>query len=151
MFSKENLRTIYYEHLINRNETNLRKSASIAVGVFMGIIPIWGFQLITAIFLAVLLRLNKTLVIIAANISITPMIPLIVYLSFKTGGYFLGNKAKDIDFNRNISIELINNHWQQYLFGSIILAIIASIMFGLITLTILRIIRSKTDYKKGHE
>ena len=45
-------------------------------GVFMGIIPIWGYQLITAIALAYLLRLNKLIVIVAANISIPPMIPL---------------------------------------------------------------------------
>ncbi len=144
LFNKEKWERIYTDHFLNNHESNLRKSTSVAFGIFMGIIPIWGFQLITAIFLAVLLRLNKTLVIIAANISITPMIPLIVYLSFKMGGFCLGSKATDIEFNRNISIESVNAHWQQYLFGSVVLAIVASIAIGLITLTILKIIRRKT-------
>lgn len=44
----------------------------------MGIVPIWGFQLLVGIPLAVLMRMNKVLFIAAANISIPPMIPLII-------------------------------------------------------------------------
>ncbi len=46
------------------SQSNIRKSVSVAFGIFMGILPIWGFQLLSAIFLAVVLKLNKGLVII---------------------------------------------------------------------------------------
>ena len=35
------------------------KAVSVAFGIFMGIVPIWGFQLVVAIFLAILFKLNK--------------------------------------------------------------------------------------------
>ena len=66
---------------------------SVMLGVFMGIVPIWGYQLVTAIALAYLFRLNKLLVIVAANISLPPMIPLILYLSYLTGSLVLGGRA----------------------------------------------------------
>jgi uncharacterized protein (DUF2062 family) len=59
----------------------------------MGIVPIWGFQLIVAITLSFLLRLNKALVIIAANISIPPMWPLILFLSYEMGKFWMGDKG----------------------------------------------------------
>ena len=36
----------------------------------MGIVPVWGYQMLTTLFLAHLLRLNKVIAIVAANISI---------------------------------------------------------------------------------
>jgi hypothetical protein len=72
IFKKKQWRTALHEHFFNPNETDSLKAISVAFGVFMGIIPIWGFQLVSAIFLSILLKLNKPLVIIAANISIPP-------------------------------------------------------------------------------
>jgi len=62
------------------------------LGVFMGIFPIWGYQMITAIVLAHVFKLNKFIVIVAANISIVPMIPVILYLSYITGGFVMGKE-----------------------------------------------------------
>ncbi|MES1225118.1 MAG: DUF2062 domain-containing protein, partial [Bacteroidota bacterium] len=68
---KETLR----ENFSNPDEPDSIKAFSVGFGIFMGIVPIWGFQLLAAIALAIVLRLNKALVIIAANISVPPMIP----------------------------------------------------------------------------
>ena len=45
------------------------------LGIFMGIVPIWGYQMLATLFLAHVLKLNKVIAIVAANISIPPMIP----------------------------------------------------------------------------
>ena len=45
------------------------KAASIGFGIFMGIFPIWGFQLIIGIPLAILFKMNKVLFIVFANIN----------------------------------------------------------------------------------
>ncbi|HZK65405.1 MAG TPA: DUF2062 domain-containing protein, partial [Puia sp.] len=60
--------------ILHPHQSDARKSVSAGFGVFMGIIPIWGFQLIVAIFLALVLKLNKVLVILFANISFPPFI-----------------------------------------------------------------------------
>jgi uncharacterized protein (DUF2062 family) len=109
----------------------------------MGIVPIWGFQLVSAIFLSILLRLNKPLVIIAANISIPPMIPLIIFLSYKIGSMWMHDGAVDMQLSNNISLATITQNLQQYIYGSITLAIIAAIVFGFITLIMLRIFKRK--------
>ena len=91
----------------------------------MGIVPIWGFQLVTAIALAILFRLNKALVIIAANISIPPMIPVIIYLSHLTGKIWMGKNAQSISFSDEITLQFIHNNAVQYFSGAITLSVIA--------------------------
>lgn len=131
------------DSLFNNSDSALIKSLSIGFGVFMGIVPIWGFQLIVGIFLAVLFKLNKGLFILSANISLPPMIPLIIFLSYKCGSVWMGDKAVHLHFDRNISIETIHLNIIQYLYGSMILAIIAGLVFGLMTYLYLSIKISK--------
>jgi uncharacterized protein (DUF2062 family) len=104
----------------------------------MGIVPIWGFQLAVAIALAFLFRLNKALVIIAANISIPPMIPLILFLSHVTGGLWMGNQAQNILFDNNISIAMLQDSLYQYVLGAFSLATLAGILFGGLTYLVLK-------------
>jgi glycosyltransferase involved in cell wall biosynthesis len=129
--------------LFSAHESDSLKASSVAFGVFMGIVPIWGFQLVAAIFFSVLLRLNKALVIIAANISIPPMIPFIIYLSYKSGAFWMGDKAVNLAFSRNISLNTIEQNIKQYIFGSITLAVVASLLLGLITYTLLKVFKKR--------
>ena len=123
----------FKEQLFHPDQSDLRKAFSVGFGVFMGIIPIWGFQLISAIALAFLLRLNKTLVIIAANISIPPMIPIILFLSYLFGTMWMGDHAQHISFNDNITFDMLKNNSVQYVLGAITLAVSAGTIFGIST------------------
>lgn len=111
----------------------------------MGIIPIWGFQLAAAITLSFLFRLNKGLVIIAANISIPPMIPLILFLSYQMGALWMGNDAGHITFTTEITLENVKSNLLQYVLGAVSLAIVAGVIFGGLTYAALKVFkRSKT-------
>ena len=126
---KESLKNIF----MKPNESNLTKSLSIAWGVFMGIVPLWGYQLIIAIAGAHLMKLNKGITIIAANISIPPMIPLIIYGSLLLGANVLGTDLL-IDFSfDSMSISTANTQLKQYIVGSLSLATLASSVLGLIS------------------
>lgn len=131
------------DQLSEPNETNARKAASVGFGVFMGIVPIWGFQLLVGIALAVLMRLNKVLFVIAANISIPPMIPLIIFLSYKAGAYWMGDKAVNLGFSEGISLQTIRLNLTQYIYGSITLAVVAGLLFGLLTWGLLSLKRKR--------
>ena len=96
----------------------------------MGIVPIWGFQLAVGIPLAFLLRLNKVLFILAANISIPPMIPFLLFLSHLTGSIWMGENAQRISFNREITFEMMQASLIQYVLGAVTLACIAGTVFG---------------------
>lgn len=144
IFLEKKLKEFVYGHLFNSPHTDRNKAVSIAFGIFMGIVPIWGLQLALAIFLAVLFRLNKILVIIAANISIPPMIPLIIFSSYKTGAFWMGDNAGHLIFSSSISLDSIQKNLQQYIYGSITLAILAGVAAGLFTFILLKLFKRKS-------
>jgi len=131
-FKKSTYRQIKHEVLYS-NTSNIITATSVGFGIFMGIIPLWGFQLLIGIALAVYFRLNKLLFILFAHISIPPMIPLIIYLSFKIGAVWMGSRASYVLFSRNISLETIKINVIQYTLGAITFATVAGIITGLIT------------------
>ena len=143
LFSRKKMKKVIDEHLFNPHHTPQLKAMSVAFGIFMGIIPIWGFQLVAAIFLAILFKLNKPLVIVAANISIPPMIPIIIFGSYKMGALWMGSNAMQINFSNAITIDSIKKNLLQYIFGSITLALVAGMVAGLLTLIFLKIIAKK--------
>lgn len=143
LWKRENRRQFLEDHLYNRHESNLKKATSVGFGVFMGIIPIWGFQMITALFLAAWMRLNKGLVIIAANISIPPMIPFIVFLSFLMGRIWVGGDATMLIFSKGLTLENIKINLVQYIYGSITLAIVAGLLSGIVTWLLLAVFRRR--------
>ena len=124
----KNVKDLLRRHLYNKEESNMKKSLSVGFGVFMGIVPIWGFQMAVALVLAAIFKLNKALTIIASNISIPPMIPLIVFLSFLLGRIWVGKNAVYMMFSRHITPEAIKLNIEQYVYGSITLAVIAGIV-----------------------
>ena len=136
----KSLKEHYYEQIANPKFSNLNLALSIGFGVFMGIVPIWGYQMITAIFLAYLLKLNKVLVVLSSNISIPPIIPLILFLSLKTGEIITGSDL-NFSFSSDISFDTIKSILYIYIIGSIVFAVIAAVFFGVISLLILAIIR----------
>jgi glycosyltransferase involved in cell wall biosynthesis len=139
---KKGAKQFFKEAFLNAKESNFTKAASVAFGVFMGIVPAWGFQMVIAVFLSVILKLNKVIVLVAAQISIPPMIPLIIYLSFLTGGFVL-NQPTAIDFSRELSVETVWKDIYQYVVGSFCLAALMAVATGLITFVLLAMFRKK--------
>ncbi len=148
IFIKKNFKQLLSDQLYNTQQSDQLKAVSVSLGVFMGIVPLWGFQLVTAIFLAVLFRLNKALVIIAANISLPPMIPVIIFASYKMGACWMGQNALQMGFSKSISLDSIKQNLQQYIYGSITLAILAGFFFGLLTFVILKSFNRKSMLAK---
>ncbi len=143
LFNKKKFKQVIREQILDVDQSAGLKAISVGFGVFMGIIPIWGFQLLVAIFLAVLFRLNKLIVIIAANISVPPMIPLILFLSYKAGAFWMGANAQQLRFDRTISLNTVQQNLKQYIYGSITLAIVAAVAFALITFVLLKLFSKK--------
>ncbi len=142
---KRNWGSFFKEGVFNVHEPHYIKGLSVALGICLGILPIWGFQLVTAIFLSIVLRLNKALVILAANISIPPLVPLIIFISYKTGAVWMKNGGGELTFSRSLTFESVKSNFQQYLYGSITLAIVSGILCGLVTWSLLLLFRKKTS------
>jgi glycosyltransferase involved in cell wall biosynthesis len=140
-FRQRNFWTSLKRMLFDPSESDAQKAISVAFGIFMGIVPIWGFQLLVAIPTAIVLKLNKALVILAANISIPPMIPLILFLSHVTGAFWMGDDAVWISFDHALSLSFFKDSFLQYVLGAMTLAIGAGIAFGLTTYAGLKLFR----------
>lgn len=141
LFSVQTWNAIKHE-AIKPEESNLKKALSIAFGIFMGIVPLWGFQLLIGIPLAILFRMNKVLFIAAANISIPPMIPLILYGSFLSGQLFLTGTT-DSSQLADLSLEAIRNNAYQYVIGACVFATVAFVVSFLVSFGLLKIFRKE--------
>lgn len=136
----ENIKAFVKKHFFNEKESVTKKSLSVSVGIFFGIVPIWGYQLVTAIAVAYFLKLNRAIVILAANISIPIILPAILYGSLKTGELITGQKSTIT--LKNINLENIKLNLYVYLTGACVLSIVLAIVMGIATYLILSVIRN---------
>jgi uncharacterized protein (DUF2062 family) len=102
----------------------------------MGIVPIWGFQLLVGIPAAIAMKMNKTLFIVAANISIFP--PIIWAASLATGKLIFRNPNWKIDF-RNLQWEEVAQTGKEFFVGGTVLSILAGLVFFGVTYGVLKL------------
>lgn len=146
LFSREGRKHLYKTIVSVPEESNQIKALSLGFGVFMGIVPIWGFQLAVGIPLAILFRMNKALFILAANISIPPMTFVIMALSVTVGKWIMGIDAMIPDFS-NITLEVVKKEGAAFFLGGAVLAIVSGVLVYIISLAILTATR-KSPIKK---
>lgn len=151
-FFKNDLKKIFMEQITAHNESDEKLSFTLGFGVFMGIVPIWGFQMLVAFFLAQLMKLNKTLVIIAANISLPPLIPFILIGSYWVGGLIVGNSNMKViidNFKYVVKGEyrtFFNEMGQsiyQYVIGAFILAVTLGVITFFISYLTIKLTKKK--------
>lgn len=124
-FNKDNITAFIKKHITESRESNLHIAKSVGLGLFFGIAPLWGYQMLAAVATAHLLKLNKVITLVSSNISIPPMIPFILYGSFAAGAFILGEPVKLIP--SELSLESISVSLKQYLIGSVAFAAVAGI------------------------
>jgi uncharacterized protein (DUF2062 family) len=143
LFSKKTL-TIIAAEFNNPDHSDEFKAFSAAFGVFMGLIPVWGVQTVIAIFVAMFFRLNKALVVVFSQVSFPPLLPFIVWLSYKVGYYWIGTTTAS---KTKISLQTIDHRFLQYVYGSLTLALVAAIAVGLLTFASLKLLRLVKQYR----
>jgi glycosyltransferase involved in cell wall biosynthesis len=138
--NQDGFRELIRKHLLGPDESNFKKSASLALGIFMGIAPVWGWQMAIALALAILFKLNKAITLVASNISIPPLIPFILIASYMTGGLVL-NHHETLNLDSGITMEFVRKNFLQYIIGSLVFGAAVSILAGLLTWLLLKIFR----------
>lgn len=120
-----NIKEFFNKNVIHSKESNFRMAAAMGWGIFCGIIPFWGYQMIFAGFTAHLMKLNKVVAVVFSNISIPPMIPFILYGSVALGAFITGAPLS-LSFE-GITLDKVKDFLFQYMTGSFSLAIISGI------------------------
>jgi len=142
--TKDNIKRVIKEQVINNRDSNMKVSLAVGWGIFCGIIPIWGYQMIFAAISAHILKLNKVIALMFSNISIPPMIPFILYGSIKIGYIIYPSEVK-ISFD-NITFERVYTSLLQYILGSLILAVMSGLVISFLSYLFLTIIRKKREH-----
>jgi uncharacterized protein (DUF2062 family) len=79
------------KHELRAHTSPVKASLSLALGVFMAILPIHGFQVITLLALTFLLRLNRPLALVGVSVSSAPLIPLWIAAGIGIGNIVVPN------------------------------------------------------------
>ncbi|OXB01301.1 glycosyltransferase [Flavobacterium oncorhynchi] len=139
---KKGFKKFFLEDILESNDSNFIKSASIALGVFIGISPFWGFQTVLLFTFAALFRLNKVIAYLASNVSFPPFIPFVIYGSLKMGSFFVaGDDTLVLD--SSVTFDDIQKNATQYIAGSLILASVSALSAGFISYLLLSAFSSK--------
>ncbi len=145
---KKGFKRFLMEDLLGSDDSAEKKSFSIALGVFIGLSPIWGFHTVTVIFLALLLKLNKVIAFAFSNVSLPPFIPFILYFSLKLGSWILGENFVLSMSEIDPSIELVK-YLKSYIVGSLVLSVTAAITCGLFCYVFLTLFDRKKILDNG--
>lgn len=139
----KNCKSFIDRYIIHSPESNARIASAIALGVFMGVAPIWGYQMICAFALAHLLKLNKVITLVASNISLPPLIPFIIFAGYWVGCILF---AKPVLLTpENITLASIGSMLLQYVVGSIVFGALLSVFSWCLSMSLLAIFRKSPD------
>jgi glycosyltransferase involved in cell wall biosynthesis len=138
------LRLVWERYLWLPGESPLQAALSLGFGAFMGIFPVWGFQMIFAAFIAQRLHLNTVLVLLAANISLPPVIPFIVYAALVLGRFLSqGQWSWALDW-RHLTLAMAQAKAWEFILGSVVLAAVVGLTVGGASFLLLSVFKDKS-------
>lgn len=133
----ERWRSTFRTLFIEEPGTPSRIALSVALGLFMGIAPVWGFQIILALLFAHWLDLSKPIAVLASHISFPLMIPVILYTSLVTGRWLLRSEEPTALDPSLTSLPVGSEDFIPWIVGSFALAATVSALGGSLTYTLL--------------
>ena len=126
--TRENIKRLF----LDVDETPLNKAFAMFIGVFIGVLPIWGAQILSAIASAQFFKVNKPIAIVGTHINITPLYPVLIYFSLRIGALILGS-IEVIPALNEISLASAKTYFWLYAIGCIPVAFITAFLFATVT------------------
>ena len=114
-----------------------RAAAAVFVGIFIGIAPIYGFQLLAAVGLALVFRLNKPLTVAATFIN-NPLLQPVIIISSVEIGYFLRSGSFRPFHMSALAGAHVKEELLAFVMGSLVLGVIAGSAGAAITAVVVR-------------
>ena len=135
---RKTVREFFVEHA----HEPARMASAVGLGLFVGIAPIWGFQMLVAAALAHRLRLNKAITLLASNISIPPMVPLILFGSMAVGHWLFTGETLELSPRQMTKAHAVEYLWQ-WVVGSLAFGVIVAAVGAITTYLIARLVRKE--------
>lgn len=115
------------DYIIRFNKKGLSPAeiaSAVALGNFIGFIPIIGTHTIIAFGLSYILRLNTLIVFLGTQISNPISFPFQIFISAEIGNLILHGRFLEIKFSRDISY--LNHYIWPIIVGGLVLGIVVS-------------------------
>ena len=141
-YRRKGIRRFVLEDLLGSLDSPKKKALSIALGVFIGLSPFWGFHTLIVLFLAILFNLNKTISFVFSNVSLPPFIPFVLYASSEMGQFVLGVEYEYSMEEITTNFEVLK-HLQTYIVGSFTLATVSAIVLGTLGYLVFSVLNRK--------
>ena len=139
---KNSVRNTICEFFSEHAQDPLRMSLAAGLGLFFGIAPIWGYQMIVVAALAHFLRLNKAIALVASNISIPPVMPFILYGALLLGHWMFTGHLFELSLNQINKTKALQYLWE-WVVGSLALGAIVAVVGALLTYAVARLARKE--------
>jgi len=139
---KKSVRSTICEFFSEHAHDPLRMSLAAGLGLFFGIAPIWGYQMIVVAALAHFLRLNKAIALVASNISIPPVMPFILYGALLLGHWMFTGHLLDLSLEQITRAKALQYLWQ-WVVGSLALGAIVAAVGTLVTYAVAMLVRKQ--------
>ncbi len=117
---KEKILALFKREL-HAHSTPKRAASSLSFGIFFGLLPIYGFQVISLMALSFLLKLNRPLAFLGVSISSFPFLPFIIAAAVAIGKIVVPQYM--VVAASHSKYGAIINGGIEWFFGSIVLAI----------------------------
>lgn len=130
-FRRKGWKRFLKENILEVDGSNRTKAISVALGIFIGLTPFYGFHAIIGVFLATVFKLNKVITFAFTRISFPLFLPFIIMTAMFIGDFFVEGETdfRNTVFDKNsIKANLI-----QYIIGQSILTVAAPFIFGSLT------------------
>jgi len=119
---RQRVRTVLRHLFSEHTQTPGRLAAAVGLGLFCGIAPIWGWQMVVAALLAHQLRLNKAIAMGASNISFPLAAPFILAAGLVLGHYL--HTGLLIELAAKDAARQIPVYIGEWFVGSVVLAVL---------------------------
>ncbi len=131
----------WWRQVKNEQATPRRLGLAVAVGVVLGCSPFWGLQMILAVSLAWLFRLNKLAVLLGTQVSTPPFTPLLIVGTAQVGELLLRGRWLPLGLAEVRALhasDLFANLFFDMLLGSLVLGGALGLVFGAATSALVR-------------
>lgn len=136
-----------WEALKAEHATPSRLGVAMGVGVFCGCSPFHGFQVLLALGLAWLLKVNKLAVLLGLQISAPPLTPLIVFAGLQLGALLLQGRFLPLrlgGIRAAVHGSLARALLTDFVVGSLALGVLLGLLVGVLTAALVRRHRSRS-------
>jgi len=112
-----------------------RAAAAVSLGIFIGILPIYGLHAVTAVGVAVLFRLNKLLTLAGTVVSNPLLQPFIIYSSVELGCLLYRGSFQRLTLSELAvsPTHLTKEQFYIWIIGSVALAVLLGCVGGSVT------------------